>query len=155
MAKTTKKSKATAPASGEPGSARAQQVLKDAWARTATTLAAAESELQKQVRKLREQGKPSVEEAGAALKRFRQRLETERKRGAKELARRLRELQTRVERDRDVVAKRATDAVQSGLAALNIPSRREVALLTRKVDELSRKIDGLGRKGKTRKAASR
>jgi hypothetical protein len=38
------------------------------------------------------------------------------------------------------------DAVKRGLAAFNIPSRHEVAELTRKVDELSRKIDGFKRR---------
>jgi len=35
--------------------------------------------------------------------------------------------------------------VQGALAALNIPSRREVHELTRRVEELSRKIDGFRR----------
>ncbi len=39
----------------------------------------------------------------------------------------------------------ADEAVQGALAALNIPSRREVHELTRRVEELSRKIDGFRR----------
>ena len=48
-------------------------------------------------------------------------------------------LELGVERDLDL----ATVLGQPTLAALNIPSRREVSELTRKVDELSKKIDTL------------
>jgi hypothetical protein len=44
-----------------------------------------------------------------------------------------------------MVGRMASDAAQSALAAFNIPSRKEVQELTRKVDQLSRKIDSLRR----------
>ena len=69
----------------------------------------------------------------------------ERKRGMQELEARLKELQARVKKEGQNVAKLADEAVQSGLAALNIPSRSEVAELTRKVEELSKRVGTLRR----------
>ena len=69
----------------------------------------------------------------------------ERKRGMQELEARLKELQARVKKEGRNVAKLADEAVQSGLAALNIPSRSEVAELTRKVEELSKRVGTLRR----------
>jgi hypothetical protein len=51
------------------------------------------------------------------------------------------ELQGRLHRDRLTLGRRLDVAVRDTLARLNIPNRREVADLTRKVDELSHKID--------------
>jgi hypothetical protein len=44
-----------------------------------------------------------------------------------------------------VVGRRLDDAMLATLAALNIPSRREVSELTGKVETLSRKIDSFRR----------
>jgi polyhydroxyalkanoate synthesis regulator phasin len=49
-------------------------------------------------------------------------------------------IQERVEKERKTVSRVAEATVRRTLAALNIPSRREIATLTRKVDELSRRI---------------
>ena len=80
------------------------------------------------------------------VKQFQTRIDKQRKKGIKQLEARMKTLQARVKKERHHVAKLAAEGVQSALAALNIPSRREVSELTRKVDELSKKIDRLRRK---------
>ncbi len=57
-------------------------------------------------------------------------------------------IQERVEKERKTVSRVAEETARRTLAALNIPSRREIATLTRKVDELSRRI---GAQKKTRR----
>lgn len=121
---------------------RAQEMLRG----TVDALAVAEQELTRQVRGLLERNKIDVDDAGRMLKRFRARLDKERRRGAKELDARLAALQARLQKERRNVARLAAEGVQSALAALNIPSRREVTELTRKVEQLSKKIDRLRRK---------
>ena len=69
----------------------------------------------------------------------------ERKKAARQLEARLADLQARARKERQVVARMANEAAQSALAAFNIPSRREVQELTRKVAQLSRKIDSFRR----------
>lgn len=123
-------------------SARAQQMLRS----TVDALSAAEQEVEKQVKGLLKRNRINMDEAADMLKQFQTRVDKERRKGAKELERRLRTLQTRVKKERHHVAKLAAEGVQSALAALNIPSRKEVSELTRKVDELSKKIDRLRRK---------
>jgi hypothetical protein len=59
---------------------------------------------------------------------------------------RLAALQVRAARERKALSKFVDHSVKGTLAAFNIPSRHEVAELTRKVDELSRKIDTFKRR---------
>jgi hypothetical protein len=51
------------------------------------------------------------------------------------------ELQARLRRDRVSFGRRVDEAVRGTLVRFNIPNRREIAELTRKVEDLSRKID--------------
>lgn len=127
------------------GSSRAQQVLREGWKGALGALSKAEAEVETQVRRLLRNNKINVEDAAELLREFRKSVDKERKRGMKELEGRLEELRERVRKEGRNVAKMADEAVQSGLAALNIPSRREVALLTRRVEELSRRIGTLRR----------
>lgn len=127
------------------GASRAQQALREAWANTLHGLTRAEAEIEKQVRALLKKNKLNVDDAAEMLLKLRSSVEQERKRGMSELEARLKLLQARVRKEGGNVAKLANEAVQSALAALNIPSRREVAELTRKVEELSRRLGALRR----------
>ena len=69
------------------------------------------------------------------------RAEVERRRAMKELDGRLGTLQSRIKKERTVVGKAVGEAVGGALASLNIPSRREVTELTKKVDQLGARID--------------
>lgn len=139
-----KKMKATR-ARKASGASRAQKALREAWDNTLRGLTRAETEIEKQVRALLKKNKINVHDAAELLLKLRSSAAQERKRGMKELEARLKVLQARVRKEGVNVAKLANEAVQSALAALNIPSRREVAELTRKVEELSRKLGALRR----------
>ena len=63
-----------------------------------------------------------------------------------DLAQRVSELGTRVEKERKTLGKKVEHGVKTTLASLNIPTRSEINLLARRVEELSRKIDSLKRR---------
>ncbi len=125
---------------------KASGVLRDTWQQTLEALTSAEREVEKQVRRLMKHNKISAKEAKTMLDSLGARLQVQRKRALKELESRMKTLQARVKKDRKAASRVLDDAVRGALAALNIPSRREVAELTRKVEELSRKIDSLKRR---------
>jgi len=85
-------------------------------------------------------------ETAAALKKLGTRVERERKKAMKDLAAGAKTLQTRMEAESKGLKRVVDDAVKGALAAFNIPSREEVADLTRKVADLSRKIDSFKRR---------
>jgi poly(hydroxyalkanoate) granule-associated protein len=116
--------------------------IKDTWESTLSALTAAEQEVERQIRTVLKRNKIGPQDAAAALKDLGERFEKERKKAAKELEGRLGDLQDRVQKERKSLGKRFDEAVHGTLATLNIPSRKEISDLTRKVDELTRKIDG-------------
>ena len=148
MKTTTTKRRRTRRAKPPAPAQTAQQALRDGWRSALLALKRAEAQVETRVKALLRNNKINVEDAGELLREFKQGVAKERARGMRELESRLAELRRRVGREGRNVAKAVDDTVQSGLAALNIPSRREVALLTRKVDELSRRIATLRRKGR-------
>lgn len=146
--RTTKKTSAPRVKRATPaasGSSRAQQLLREGWNSALEALSKAEAKVETQVRTLLRSNKINVDDAAELLREFRSSVEKERQRAMQELDVRLAELRQRVKKQGRNVAKMADDAVQSGLAALNIPSRREVALLTRRIEELSKRIGTLRR----------
>jgi poly(hydroxyalkanoate) granule-associated protein len=120
--------------------------LEETWTATLGALTRAEADLEKQVKALIKKNRIPVEDATRLLGDFQTRMLRERKRARKDLETWLRGMQARVKKERTHVTRLANDAVQSALATFNIPSRKEVADLTRKVDELSSKIDSLRRR---------
>jgi polyhydroxyalkanoate synthesis regulator phasin len=120
--------------------------LRQTWSATVSALTSAEQEVEKQVRLLLKKNKIDTKDAQAMLKTLGARVQSERKRAARELESRLKTLQSRIKKERKALGRTVDDAVQGALATFNIPSRQEVADLTRKVEELSRKIDGLKRR---------
>jgi poly(hydroxyalkanoate) granule-associated protein len=129
------------------------QGIREAWEAGIESLATAESEIEKQVRRLIKKNKLSAKDARTLLRGLGTQLAAQRKRAGKELDARLKTLQARVKKERKSLSRVVDDAVRSALAAFNIPSRREVADLTRRVEELSRKIDAFRRRP-ARRAAS-
>jgi hypothetical protein len=115
--------------------------LRGAWADVVAAVTTAQANLESEVGKLLKRNRIGTKDATTLLKDVRALADRERRKAAKELKLRARELQSRVAKERKVAARALDDAVRSGLAALNIPSRAEVAHLTRKVEELSRKIE--------------
>jgi hypothetical protein len=76
---------------------------------------------------------------------WRARLDRERKKAGKRVAAGLVELKQRARRDRRVIAHGVDQAVARALAALNIPSRRELQQLSRRVEELSARVGRMRR----------
>ena len=94
-----------------------------------------------------------LREHGMALVgQIRSRLDREGRKAYRQMEARVAELQQRLGRDKTSLGRRVDEAVRSTLARLNIPNRREIAELTRKVDELSRKIDAFQARSRRRGA---
>ena len=102
--------------------------------------------MKKQIGHLLKGVRVSGRDRAKMMKVFGERVDRERKKAFKRLESRLKELQSRIGKERKVVARMVDDAVKGTLAALNIPSRAEVAELTRSVATLSRKIDSFKRR---------
>lgn len=143
MAKKTKPKK-TAKAS--PRSAA--DVARSAWQQAVSAVVAAEAQAEAKVRKLLADNRLSGKEAAAVVAELKTRFGKERKRAGKSLEAQLKVFQARVQKEGNAAGKRLGEVVQQALKSLDIPSRREIATLTRTVDALSRKIDALQRKGK-------
>lgn len=85
-------------------------------------------------------------DTAAALRSLSTRVERERKKAVKDLSAKAKTFQTRMEAERKGLKRAVDETVKGTLAAFNIPSRAEIADLTRKVADLSRKIDSLKRR---------
>jgi polyhydroxyalkanoate synthesis regulator phasin len=136
----TKSRRKTAAAHG------AAEALHSAWAQAQHALGAAQAEIEKQVKAALKRNKIGGREAAAVLKDVGARFEKERKKARAGLESQLSSLRSRVRTGGKAAGRRVGEVVEQALAALNIPSRREIADLTRKVGELSRKIDALKRR---------
>ena len=147
---THKSKKGTKSAEGRSAGA----ILREAWEAALKQLQMAEAELQKQVRAIVDGDGPAAD-AAQRLRDLGDRLEKERRRLAREIEGRMGDFQERVKKEGAGVSRAVDDAVRRGLAALNIPSRQEIAELTRKVDALTRKIDGVSSKSARRPVAAR
>lgn len=124
---------------------QSQGALKDVWKAAVEAFNAAEQETNRQVGVLLKSGRLTAREAQEQIEQLSVRLQKERKKAMRQVEDRLQSVQSRVETERKNVGKTVDEAVRAALAAFNIPSRREVSELTRKVEELSGKIDGFRR----------
>jgi polyhydroxyalkanoate synthesis regulator phasin len=121
-----------------------------AWRKSLSTavdrVRTAEAKVERQVRSLVRKNRISSKDAAAFLSGLQGRVESERRRAFKTIDHGLKTLQARVRRESHAASRLAEETVRRTLAALNIPSRREILELTHKVDELSRKIGSLKRR---------
>lgn len=124
--------------------ARAAEVLRGQWEAATSALGSAQHAVEKQVRGLRKKG-IHAGDAKEMIDNLRVRFGRERKKLAKQIDSRFKTIQSTLKKERKVMGRRMDDAVKATLAALNIPSRHEVAELTGKVETLSRKIDSFRR----------
>ena len=127
------------------------EALRQRWQAALKSLSAAEAEVEAQWKQLVKKSGLQGKDAGKALQELRVRFDRERKRALAGLETGAQRFQERVKEEGAVLSGKANQAMRNALVAFNIPSREEVAALTRKVDELSRKIDGF--KAPVRKAA--
>lgn len=93
-----------------------------------------------------ESGRPALERAQAFASETGRNLSKQSQAIRKDIALRVSDIGTRVEKERKSLGRSAEGAVKATLASLNIPTRSEINLLARRVEELSRKIDGLKRR---------
>jgi len=119
--------------------------VETAWKQALRSLESGEKQAEKEIRAFIKKSGLDTRQASALWKRWNARLERESRRVGRQLEVGLADLQTRARKESRAFGHMVEDAVQSALAALNIPSRHEVQQLTRKVNQLSRKIDGFRR----------
>ncbi len=124
----------------------AAETLRSAWTEAQHALHSAQTEVEKQVKAALKRNKIGGRQADEVLKALAARFERERRKAQRSLESQVATLAGRVQRGGRAAGKRVGVAVEQALASLNIPSRREVADLTKKVEELSRKIDALKRR---------
>jgi hypothetical protein len=120
---------------------KAKRRFEKTWKDTQAALGSAETAVEKRVKALVRRSGVDTRQASQTLATWRHRLDRERKKAVKQVEGRLAVLQARARKERRAFARAVEDAVQRTLAALNIPSRREVHELTRRIEELSRRID--------------
>jgi poly(hydroxyalkanoate) granule-associated protein len=132
---------------------RATARIAKTWDDTREALGTAEARVQKKVRALMKKSGVDPRRATEMVASWRDRVEKERRRAKKRVESQIATLQARAKKERRAMGRMVDEAVQSALAALNIPSRHEVHELTRRVEELSRKIDGFRRSSRPRPAA--
>ena len=113
---------------------------------TLETLKEAPKVAEAKVKALIESGKPAFERAQAMVNETGKNLSKQSKAIRKDLAHRVEVIGTRVEKERKSLGKSLEGAVKTTLASLNIPTRSEINLLAKRVEELSRKIDSLKRR---------
>jgi poly(hydroxyalkanoate) granule-associated protein len=99
-----------------------------------------------QVKALIAKGKPALERAQAFASETSRNFSKQTESLRKDLAKRVADLGGRVEKERKSLGRKVESAVKTTLASLNIPTRSEINLLARRVEELSKKIDALKRR---------
>ena len=130
------------------------EMLRETWSAAVTALTAAEEEMARQLRRMLRRNRITPADAATALSELRVRFARERARARRRIDAGASDIAVRLDHERKNVGRALDSAVHGALASFNIPSRQEVAQLTRKVDELSRRIEGL-RTGARRKTAPR
>ncbi len=115
-------------------------------AKATLTLKNAPGIAEARVKSLIESGKPAFERAQALATETGRNLSKQTSALRKDIAHRVSDLSVRLDHERKNLGKKVDGAVKTTLASLNIPTRSEINLLARRVEELSRKIDSLKRK---------
>lgn len=104
-----------------------------------------EAKVEKQLRALVRKNKLSRKDASRILSSVKDRLQHQRRSAMKQIDASLKVVQSRFRRESHAASRVAENAVRRTLAALNIPSRKEILELTAKVDALSRRIASMKR----------
>jgi poly(hydroxyalkanoate) granule-associated protein len=112
----------------------------------ADTIKGAPKMAEERVMTLIESSKPAIERAQALASRAGRNIRKQADAIREDLASRASTIGTRVDKERKNLGKRVDGAVKATLASLNIPTRSEINLLTKRVEELSKKIDRLKKK---------
>jgi poly(hydroxyalkanoate) granule-associated protein len=143
--KRTKKARAAAKPARKSARMVTTDRLQEAWKTAGGALHTAQTEAERQLAKALKKNRFHAREVRDGVDAFRKRFERERRRLAREFDRQVESIGDRVQQERQNLVDAIDEGVRNGLAALNIPSRKEVAELTRKVERLSHRIDSLRR----------
>jgi poly(hydroxyalkanoate) granule-associated protein len=117
--------------------------LEKSWNETRRALRSAEETVGRRVAALVERSGLEPREVMRQAELWRSRLDREGRKARKRVEARLGELRQRAKRNRQTLARSVDDAVAQALAALNIPTRREVQQLQRRVEELKARVERL------------
>jgi Poly(hydroxyalcanoate) granule associated protein (phasin) len=117
--------------------------IQEAWADTAAAVTRAQANLEAEVRHLLKRSKAGTRDAATLFQDLRSLADRERRKAIRELRPRLLALKARLAKEQRTAKHSLDEGIASTLAALNIPSRAEIAALTRKVEGLSRKMEAL------------
>lgn len=98
------------------------------------------------VKDLLDRNRPAIEKAQALVNETGRNLTKQSKAIRKDIAHRVAGIGARVDKERRSASKKVEHLVKATLASLNIPTRSEINLLARRVEELSAKIDSLKRR---------
>ena len=141
----TTKAAGKGPRRARPAARKKTTGLERTWTQAQASLSDAEVRVEKEIRTLAKRLGIDTRQASKHVKEWNRRLDREVRKASSRIDAGLGELQKTVKKEQRSLNRMIEDAVQSALAALNIPTRREVQVLTRKVHQLSRKIDRYGR----------
>lgn len=122
---------------------QAAEAVRETWNSALAALGEAEADVEKQVKHLLKANRIDAKDAGTLVRSLNAAVDRGRRNTMKELEARVADIQARIAEERHALGKAVGERVQSTLATFNIPSRKEIAELTHKVDALSRKIDTL------------
>ena len=133
---TTRKKRTMPPAARAKRSAREAarkarttgEMMRETWSAATKALGAAEEETARQLGRLLRRNRITAADARATIA----------------------GLRARLDRERRSLGRTFDRAVHGALASINVPSRQEIAELTRKVEELSARIEGLRTKPRAR-----
>jgi hypothetical protein len=128
------------------------------WRNARRALASAEARLEPALKTLIGRAAIDLRQAAETLNGWRGRVREERRTAFQQLEQGLSRLQSRARKERHALAGTVANAVRGTLVRLDIPTRRELVALTRKVDELSARLAEGGarrRSGHARRAAPR
>jgi hypothetical protein len=126
-----------------PARTRAATPFETTWKDARRAIRSAEGVLGKRLAAFARRGGLETKELAHRAELWRSRLDREGRKARKRVEIRLAELSKRAQQERKTVARVADDAVARALGALNIPTRREVQELSRRVGRLSSRIDSI------------
>lgn len=119
--------------------------LEKTWDDTRRALRSAEATVGKRVAALAQRSGLEPREVMRQAEQWRSRLDREGRKARKRVSAQLGELRQRASRDRRALTRAVDGGVARALAALNIPTRREVQQLQRRVEELKARVERLRR----------
>jgi poly(hydroxyalkanoate) granule-associated protein len=124
---------------------RAANRLETTWRDARTALVSAEGAVGRRVAAFARDRGIDTKELARRAEQWRTRIDREGKKARKRALAGLAQLQQRAARERRSLAHAADEAVGRALAALNIPTRREVQELSRRVERLATRVGSLRR----------